>query len=102
MFFGKIAIYPYVRQTDISKSMQLSSGWYMAKGVKNTVERRLTGKRYQKCVASLICCVLLSFFNSALAFNEVQASQSQQAALQASFATIPVIYIKVAGNESSE
>ncbi|HBA56290.1 MAG TPA: hypothetical protein DCZ37_00280, partial [Alteromonas macleodii] len=74
MFFGKIAIYPYVRQTDISKSMQLSSGWYMAKGVKSTVERRLTGKRYQKCVASLFCCVLLSFLNSALAFNEAQPS----------------------------
>ncbi|MCP3703310.1 MAG: ABC transporter substrate-binding protein [Alteromonas sp.] len=97
MFFGKIAIYPYVRQTDISKSMQLSSGWYMAKGVKSTVERRLTGKRYQKCVASLFCCVLLSFLNSALAFNEARSSQAQQAAPQASFATIVVIYIKVAG-----
>ena len=77
--------------------MQLSSGWYMAKGVKSTVERRLTGKRYQKCVASLFCCFLLSFLNSALAFNEAQSSQAQQAAPQASFAIIPITYIKFAG-----
>lgn len=69
----------------------------MAKCVKSTVERRLTDKRYQKCVASLFCCVLLLLFNSALAFNEVQPSQAQQAAPQAYSATIPVIYIKVAG-----
>lgn len=68
----------------------------MAKGVKSTVEIRLTGKRYQKCVASLFCCVLLPFLNSALAFNEAQPTKVQQAAPQASFATIPVIFIKVA------